>query len=34
MAMAHVCTNDCDHMWKKSEEKSIKTLEIMFYPRM
>jgi hypothetical protein len=24
MAMAHLCTNDCDHMWKKLEEKSIK----------
>jgi hypothetical protein len=34
MAMAHLCTNDCDHMWKKLEEKSIKTLETMFYPRM
>jgi hypothetical protein len=34
MAMAHLCTNDCDHMWKKLEEKSIKTLDTMFYPRM
>jgi hypothetical protein len=34
MAIAHLCTNDCDHMWKKLEEKSIKTLETMFYPRM
>jgi hypothetical protein len=33
-AMAHLCTNDCDHMWKKLKEKSIKTLETMFYPRM
>jgi hypothetical protein len=32
VAMAHLCTNDCDHMWKKLEEKSIKTLETMFYP--
>jgi hypothetical protein len=34
MAMAHLCTNDCDHMWKKLKEKSIKTLDTMFYPRM
>jgi hypothetical protein len=24
MAMAHLCTNDFDHMWKKIEKKSIK----------
>jgi hypothetical protein len=30
MAMAHLCTNDCDHMWKKLKEKSIRTLEAMF----
>jgi hypothetical protein len=24
MAMAHLCTNDCDHMWKRIEKKSIK----------
>jgi hypothetical protein len=30
MAMAHLCTNDCDHMWKKLEKKSIKTLETMY----
>jgi hypothetical protein len=24
MAMTHLCTNDCDHMWKRIEEKSIK----------
>jgi hypothetical protein len=29
MAMAHLCTNDCDHMWKKLEKKSIKTLGTM-----
>jgi hypothetical protein len=23
MAMAPLCTNDCDHMWKKLEKKSI-----------
>jgi hypothetical protein len=34
MAMTPLCTNDCDHMWKKLEKKSIKTLETMFYPRM
>jgi hypothetical protein len=22
--MAPLCTNDCDHMWKKLEKKSIK----------
>jgi hypothetical protein len=34
MAMGHLYTNDCDHMWKKLKEKSIRTLETMFYPRM
>jgi hypothetical protein len=29
MAMAHLYTNDCDHMWKKLKEKSIRTLETM-----
>jgi hypothetical protein len=24
MAMAPLCTNDCDHMWKKLEKKSKK----------
>jgi hypothetical protein len=24
MAMTQLCTNDCDHMWKRIEEKSIK----------
>jgi hypothetical protein len=23
MAMAHPCTNDCDHMWERLEKKSI-----------
>jgi hypothetical protein len=27
MARAHLCSNDCDHMWKKLKEKSIRTLE-------
>jgi hypothetical protein len=27
MAMAHLCTNDCDHMWKKLEEENIKPWE-------
>jgi hypothetical protein len=26
MAMAHLCTNDCDHMWKKLKEKEHKNL--------
>jgi hypothetical protein len=26
MAMAHLCTFDCDHMWKKLEEESIKKI--------
>jgi hypothetical protein len=30
MAMAHLCTNDCDHMWKRLEEKSIKPWEPCF----
>jgi hypothetical protein len=30
MARAHLCTNDCDHMWKKLKEKSIRTLEARF----
>jgi hypothetical protein len=30
MAMAHLCTNDCDHMWKKLKEKSIRILETMY----
>jgi hypothetical protein len=30
MAMAHLCTNDCDHMWKKLKEKRIRTLETMY----
>jgi hypothetical protein len=30
MAMAHICTNDCDHMWKKLKEKNIITLETMY----
>jgi hypothetical protein len=30
MAMAHLCTNDCDHMWKKHKEKIIRTLETMY----
>jgi hypothetical protein len=30
MARAHLCTNDCDHMWKKLKEKSIRTLETRF----
>ena len=29
MAMAHLYNNDCDHMWKKLKEKSIRTLETM-----
>jgi hypothetical protein len=28
--MAHLCTNDCDHMWKKLKEKSIRILETMY----
>jgi hypothetical protein len=27
MAMAYLCTNDCDHMWEKLEEKSMKPWE-------
>jgi hypothetical protein len=27
MAMAHICTNDCDHMWERLEKKSIKPWE-------
>jgi hypothetical protein len=30
MAMTHLCTDDCDHMWKKLKEKSIRTLETMY----
>jgi hypothetical protein len=30
MAMAHLCTNDCDHIWKKLERKSKKTLGTMY----
>jgi hypothetical protein len=30
MAMAPLCTNDCDHMWKKLEEKSIKPWGTMY----
>jgi hypothetical protein len=30
MARAHLCTNDCDHMWKKLKQKSIRTLEARF----
>jgi hypothetical protein len=27
MAMAHLCTNECDHMWERLEKKSIKPCE-------
>jgi hypothetical protein len=30
MAMTHLCTDDCDHMWKKLKEKSIRILESMY----
>jgi hypothetical protein len=30
MARAHLCSNDCDHMWKKLKGKSIRTLVTKF----
>jgi hypothetical protein len=30
MARAHLCTNDCDHIWKKLKEKSVRALEARF----
>jgi hypothetical protein len=30
MARAHLCTNDCDHMWKKLKEQGVRALEARF----
>jgi hypothetical protein len=30
MARAHLCTNDCDHMWKKLKEKGVRSLGARF----
>jgi hypothetical protein len=34
MARAHLCFNNCDHMWKKLKEKSTRTLETRFNQEM
>jgi hypothetical protein len=30
MARAHLCSNDCDHMWKKLKKQGVRALEVRF----
>jgi hypothetical protein len=30
MVRAHLCSNDCDHMWRKLKEQGVRALEVRF----